>query len=49
MTPSSYPHEVLTDEDNAPSPSNDEEQPENISQSRKMAGECPETLFQSKE
>uniref|UniRef100_M4DDE9 Neprosin PEP catalytic domain-containing protein n=1 Tax=Brassica campestris TaxID=3711 RepID=M4DDE9_BRACM len=45
MTPSSYPHEVLTDEDNAPSPSNDEEQPENISQSRQMAGECPENTI----
>ncbi|KAF2568505.1 hypothetical protein F2Q68_00026069 [Brassica cretica] len=39
------PHEVLTDEDNAPAPSNDEEQPENISQPWQMAGECPENTI----
>ncbi|KAF8085825.1 hypothetical protein N665_0645s0004 [Sinapis alba] len=30
MTPSSYPHEVLAEENNAPAPINDQEQPENI-------------------
>ncbi|KAJ4905010.1 hypothetical protein Rs2_18961 [Raphanus sativus] len=45
MTPSSYPHEVFSDEDNAPAPSNDEEQPENISQPWQMAEECPENTI----
>ncbi|KAF3581064.1 hypothetical protein DY000_02032177, partial [Brassica cretica] len=45
MTPSSYPHEVLTEEDNAPTPSNDEEQPENTVQPWQLVGECPENTI----
>ncbi|CAF2265041.1 unnamed protein product [Brassica napus] len=41
MTPSSYPHEVLAEENNAPAPSNDEEQPENIVHPWQLVGECP--------
>ncbi|KAG5399628.1 hypothetical protein IGI04_014235 [Brassica rapa subsp. trilocularis] len=41
MTRSSYPHEVLAEENNAPAPSNDEEQPENIVHPWQLVGECP--------
>ncbi|KAH0884525.1 hypothetical protein HID58_060621 [Brassica napus] len=45
MTPSSYPHEVLAEENNAPAPSNDEEQPENIVHPWQLVGECPENTI----
>ena len=45
MTPSSYPHEVLTEENNAPTPSNDEEQPEITVQPWQLVGECPENTI----
>lgn len=44
MKPSSYPHEVFT-EDNASAPNNHEEQPEDIAQPWQLAGNCPENTI----
>lgn len=44
MKPSSYPHEVFT-EDNASAPDNHEEQPEDIAQPWQLAGNCPENTI----
>ncbi|KAL0866928.1 hypothetical protein Bca101_046046 [Brassica carinata] len=45
MTPSSYPHEVLAEENNAPASSNDEEKPEKMVHPWQLVGECPENTI----
>ncbi|XP_019100986.1 PREDICTED: uncharacterized protein LOC109132954 [Camelina sativa] len=45
MKPSSYPHEVFTEDDDASTPNNHEEQPEDIAQPWHLAGDCPENTI----
>ncbi|XP_010449271.1 PREDICTED: uncharacterized protein LOC104731544 [Camelina sativa] len=42
MKPSSYPHDVFTEDDDASTPNNHEEQPEDIAQPWHLSGDCPE-------